>query len=98
MSAKPKNIYAFPRPRSQTNSGIDGRVEYNSGTPGMTLRDYFAATAMMGDWSAKFNEANWLEPGSEDEVMSKSAALYYRMADAMLHVRAERVEQENTDD
>lgn len=47
---------------------------------GMTLRDYFAAKAMQGDWAA--NNA-----GANGETIEQSAKRYYRMADAMLKAR-----------
>ncbi|MEQ9887640.1 hypothetical protein ABRP55_13935 [Pectobacterium zantedeschiae] len=53
---------------------------------GMTLRDYFAAKAMQGDWSAQDeNTGYWEEPESTD--LELRANVYYRMADAMLKVR-----------
>ena len=51
----------------------------NSGEPGMTLRDYFAAKAMQGliggDWPTAKSEQNQL------------ALLAYSLADAMLKAR-----------
>ena len=47
---------------------------------GMTLRDYFAARAMQGDWAAEVAGAN-------GETMEDSARRYYKMADAMLKAR-----------
>ena len=47
---------------------------------GMTLRDYFAAKAMQGDWAAEVAGAN-------GETMEDSARRYYKMADAMLKAR-----------
>ena len=54
---------------------------------GMTLRDYFAAQAMQGDWArekcavVEFAEADVADP------YGKAADIYYRMADAMLKAR-----------
>lgn len=54
---------------------------------GMTLRDYFAAKAMEGDWSSQGDSCGIFIPESSDELFDRSAKLYYRMADAMLRVR-----------
>lgn len=67
-----------------------GSVAYNSDwsiDPGMTLRDYFAAKAMQGDWAAQSNEVGYFSPQSTDEQLNNGAELYYRMADAMLRAR-----------
>lgn len=48
---------------------------------GMSLRDYFAAKAMQGDWAAQ------VIPDSDDDMFDRSARMYYRMADAMLAAR-----------
>ncbi len=48
---------------------------------GMSLRDYFAAKAMQGDWAAQ------VVPDSDDDLFDRSARMYYRMADAMLAAR-----------
>lgn len=47
---------------------------------GMTLRDYFAAKAMQGDWAA----AN---AGRNEYNLLSDAVRYYAMADAMLKAR-----------
>ncbi len=52
----------------------------------MTLRDYFAAKAMAGDW-ANPDEGLWPH-NTSSELLSKRAELYYRMADAMLAERS----------
>ncbi len=54
---------------------------------GMSLRDYFAAKAMQGDWAAQSNEVGYFSPQSTDEQLNNGAELYYRMADAMLRAR-----------
>ncbi len=67
-----------------------GSVAYNSDwsiDPGMTLRDYFAAKVMQGDWAAQSNEVGYFSPQSTDEQLNNGAELYYRMADAMLRAR-----------
>ncbi len=58
--------------------------EYASKNPlasTMTLRDYFAAKAMQGDWAAK----NWTV--GDTTVFTARSAMYYRQADAMLKAR-----------
>ena len=49
---------------------------------GMTLRDYFAGQAMVGCYAA-------LDEGirTSDEDLAMDAALFYRIADAMLAAR-----------
>lgn len=67
-----------------------GSVAYNSDwsiDPGMTLRDYFAAKAMQGDWSCQSGDSGYFIDCVNDEAIDKSAELYYRMADAMLRAR-----------
>ncbi len=55
---------------------------------GMTLRDYFAAKAMQGDWAAQDGDViGMFLPSCADEDLVSSARLYYRMADAMLAAR-----------
>ncbi len=53
---------------------------------GMTLRDYFAAKAMQGEWATqKLNEPFW--DTSQPDALLNAAEVYYRMADAMLAAR-----------
>lgn len=47
---------------------------------GMTLRDYFAAKAMQGDWALG-------SAGAGDDGFVSDARRYYKMADAMLAER-----------
>lgn len=60
---------------------------------GMSLRDYFAAKAMQGDWAAQNDcvpkRYKAIFVGSFDNVseFSKSAKQYYMMADAMIAER-----------
>lgn len=54
---------------------------------GATLRDYFAAKCMQGDWSAQQEENGFFSHECTDEHLEKFAAFYYRMADAMLKAR-----------
>ena len=46
---------------------------------GMTLRDYFAAKAMQGDWACG--------NACRDDNYARDARRYYKMADAMLAAR-----------
>ncbi len=57
---------------------------------GMTLRDYFAAKAMQGDWAAQGAACGMFVPDSDDDLFARSARMYYRMADAMLAARKEK--------
>ncbi|HHK9512487.1 hypothetical protein [Morganella morganii] len=54
---------------------------------GMTLRDYFAAKAMQGDWVAQPQDGHFFPVNTTEDALDKVAALYYRMADAMLRAR-----------
>lgn len=54
---------------------------------GMSLRDYFAAKAMQGDWAAQTEDTGYYSPQSADVILDNAAELYYRMADAMLRAR-----------
>jgi len=51
---------------------------------GATLRDYFAAKAMQGDWAVQDEANGFFENNVEDRVLDNRARLYYRMADAMM--------------
>ena len=57
---------------------------------GMTLRDYFAAKAMQGDWAAQGAACGMFVPDSDDDLFARSARMYFRMADAMLAARKEK--------
>ncbi|MHD0616766.1 hypothetical protein ACY19I_12745 [Morganella morganii] len=52
---------------------------------GMSLRDYFAAKAMQGDWASQSEDHNLAR--YTDDALDKQAKIYYRMADAMLRAR-----------
>ncbi|QAV25158.1 hypothetical protein PH4a_01105 [Proteus hauseri] len=54
---------------------------------GMTLRDYFAAQCMQGHWAADRFDYWDFPHGREDECLERDAAIFYRMADAMLKAR-----------
>ncbi|HIE4543227.1 hypothetical protein JFB93_06205 [Providencia rettgeri] len=53
---------------------------------GMSLRDYFAAKAMQGDWTNQSAEVGYFANCNEEQLVN-SAKIYYRMADAMLKAR-----------
>ncbi|WP_068446054.1 hypothetical protein [Providencia heimbachae] len=60
--------------------------EFNSS--GMSLRDYFAAKCMQGDFAAQDAEAlGYYDNSTADEHLVNRANFYYRMADAMLKAR-----------
>jgi len=70
------NQPAFPVP-SYVNA--DGET-HDSSFRGMTLRDYFAAKAMQGDWADGAVDLNGYSVRAEE---------YYLMADAMMKAREE---------
>lgn len=76
----PYNEFAFPI------RGSTGEVVQQ----GMTLRDYFAAIAMQGELAAMSN-VNGTQSGvaldASDELLTRLAQHYYRLADAMLLAR-----------
>lgn len=55
---------------------------------GMSLRDYFAAQALAGDWAAQGDDAGgvYVDQSPQDGLELR-AQLYYRMADAMIKAR-----------
>ena len=55
--------------------------------PGMSLRDYFAAKAMQGDWAAQDEEGGYYTHSISQEFLVRRAKLFFRMADAMLEAR-----------
>lgn len=72
---KQENLFAFPGEYFNEEEGE--RIE----SPGMTLRDYFAAKAMQGicsDPEKYAGEYNWIEHNAE---------YAYKIADAMLKAR-----------
>ncbi len=75
MSTKDTGGLAFPRPFSVDDADPD--ISYPAHT-GMTLRDYFAAKAMMG-LGCNPNHVNM----TDDEIAKWS----YNLADAMLKAR-----------
>jgi len=80
---KPENPSAFPEPFvNDPNLAI-------SNTPGMTLRDYFAAKAMQG-FLTNNNLGNVLEKSGAKTMEDADdciAITAYRLADAMLKQR-----------
>lgn len=52
-----------------------------------TLRDYFAAKAMLGHWASGKLDYYDFPPGCQDECLEREAKIFYRMADAMLKAR-----------
>ena len=52
---------------------------------GMSLRDYFAATALPAAWNA-FDSGYFGDTGHESEIVAVATAAY-RMADAMIKAR-----------
>ncbi|MEQ4907384.1 hypothetical protein [Proteus vulgaris] len=54
---------------------------------GMTLRDYFAAKAMQGDWATERMDSGYWPQDDIDTIFKDKAETYYRMADAMLKAR-----------
>lgn len=63
--------------------GDGSRIE----SMGMSLRDYFAAKAMQGDWSCQNGDSGYFIDCVNDDAINKAGELYYRMADAMLRAR-----------
>jgi len=56
-------------------------------SPGMTLRDYFAAKALAGDWAAVESGGITWPNNTEFAILLARAKLYYRQADAMMMAR-----------
>ncbi|HHR6166583.1 TPA: hypothetical protein ACS8GQ_003784 [Providencia alcalifaciens] len=52
-----------------------------------TLRDYFAAKAMQGDWATERMDSGYWSQDDIDAFLKGKAETYYRMADAMLKAR-----------
>ncbi len=68
---------AFPVPATELH-GTD---------TGMTLRDYFAAKCMQGDFAAQSDEVRIYSHHMTDEQLADMSKFFYRMADAMLKAR-----------
>jgi hypothetical protein len=56
---------------------------------GQSLRDYFAAKALQGDWASQGEQTGEFTNDVADHYLEIRAGLYYRMADAMLRAREE---------
>lgn len=54
-----------------------------------TLRDYFAAKAMQGDWASQSSDTGEFTNNMPSELLKSRAEFYYRMADAMLAARGQ---------
>jgi hypothetical protein len=65
----------------------DDFTEYTQ--QGMTLRDYFAAKCLSGDFVA--SDEGCYANESTDKVIKERATLYYRFADAMIAARKEAI-------
>lgn len=59
-------------------------------TTGMTLRDYFAAMAMQGDWASQKTDSHYYDGSTDDLYLKNAAKLYYRMADIMIKARSQK--------
>ena len=59
----------------------------NSGMPGMTLRDYFAAKAMQSVLQTSWRDLD-LKPKDGLSVIENSAVFAYEIADAMLKAKS----------
>lgn len=57
---------------------------FNCGTPGMTMRDYFAAKAMQ----SMIEKCGQYDPVKESKTHKSVAEIAYQFADAMLLERA----------
>ncbi|UDN34581.1 hypothetical protein [Proteus sp. NMG38-2] len=78
--------YAFPQ-SGFLDSGKDCWVSSDCGGSGMTLRDYFAAKCMQGDWASGCMDSGYWSQDDIDVIFKDKAETYYRMADAMLKAR-----------
>ena len=75
--------YAFPHKAQRR----DGTATWWHTEHGMSLRDYFAAKAMQGDWAAQDENSGFFVDDTPDQFLEARAKLYYRMADATLKAR-----------
>ena len=80
---KPENPQAFPRPRTE----VDEDKEFNYGQPGMTLLDWYAGKALVGDMSAFTKE---LDHCYDPDMV---AVRCFDYAEAMLAERQKRMER-----
>lgn len=80
MSA-PHNPSAFP----VIVPAVGGGTDYVDS--GATLRDLFAGLALAGDMASQNEFVGLVSPDATDASLQLQAALYYRLADAMLRER-----------
>ncbi|HAM5330749.1 TPA: hypothetical protein IB053_002414 [Escherichia coli] len=78
--------YAFPGVKKERKTRF-GNLDVTE--DGMTLRDYFAAKAMQGDWASQSEEVGTFINAVTDQTLEARARVFYRMADAMLRAREE---------
>lgn len=76
---------AFPTADSAENQNFPG-IRNNHASPGMSLRDWFAGQALLGDLASQ-SEATGEWPNNNPDMDVKLAARCYRFADAMLAYR-----------
>lgn len=82
---KPHNPSAFPSKLiDHQESAMQSRTVYNGQEDGMTLRDYFANTAMQGELSHYMVMAKHNQWQIQYELIAEQS---YKMADAMLKQR-----------
>lgn len=74
--------HAFPHNATETRGDIPFLIRH----PGMTLRDYFAASALQGILSEGWNQRN-VDFDDTERVLARVA---YRYADALLEERKGR--------
>ena len=81
---------AFPADEwDQDDSVSQGCIVLTEKHLGMTLRDYFAAKAMQGDWASQGHETTGVfSAGTLASTYLSSARMYYLMADAMIAERS----------
>lgn len=70
---------------SEENKNGQGQAYPSNWGPGVTVRDYFAAKALQGDWANA--EAGVFSNSATVEELQQRCELYYRTADAMLRAR-----------
>jgi hypothetical protein len=91
MTTKPNDGGpAFPCNVGEIKDG-QWNAKFHSGA---TLRDFFAAAALQGDWASQSetNGVGVFPVNTSGATLRNSANLYYRMADAMLAERIQRGE------
>lgn len=58
---------------------------------GMSLRDWLAGQALMGDMASQSNDIGEYTNGASNEYLLNRSKLFYRFADAMLAARKEKL-------